>query len=331
MRSALGTAIVVSVGLAFLASGRADTGRGAIGKVPFPSADRLVFSCAGCPGAETGARLFTIRTDGRNVRLLARSSAAYDPRWSPDGSTIAVSRQFEQLWLLGADGSSAHRLTNPAKTTAGAMDTTPSWSPDGSQLVYVRATPPPPSQSGSYSTAIWTIRRDGRSAKKLLSAPSGAGSPDQTNVTSPELSPDGLWLAYDDVSEHLWLAKADGTRPRRLGQPGLQGRAPRWSPDATRLAFLDAEAGSLRILFPRTGRVRTIVANDVAASGGDSSYAWSPDGSWIAVALSHDYACDDPTGTCSDLELWIVSTTDQRRRRIYRSAYGEIYGLDWRR
>jgi Tol biopolymer transport system component len=331
MRGAPVTAIVVSVGLAFLATGRADSNRGTTGKVPFPRADILVFSCGSCPGAETGARLFTIRTDGRDVRLLPRSSAAYDPRWSPDGSTIAISRQLAQLWLLRADGSSARRLTDPTETVAGAMDRSPSWSPDGSRLVYVHSIPPPLDQPGSYPTAIWTIRRDACSPKKLLSAAPGAGSPDTTNVTNPELSPDGRWLAYNDVSERLWLAKSDGSQRRRLGPPELQGRAPRWSPDGTRLAFLDAQAGSLRILVLRTGRVRTIVATDIASSGGDSSYAWSPDGRWLAVALRHNYQCDDPTGPCDDLELWIVSTIDQRRRQIYRSAYGEIYGLDWRK
>jgi hypothetical protein len=62
--------------------------------------------------------------------------------------------------------------------------------------------------------------------------------------------------------------------------------------------------------------------------------AWSPDGRWLTVLRTIDVECvDDPTQErCEQAEVWIVSTTDNRRRRIFTGpqvSWG--YGLDWGR
>ena len=59
----------------------------------------LVFSCAGCPGAETGARLFTIRPDGTRLQILEGSEGVYELRWSPEGRSIAFTRGFRTISL----------------------------------------------------------------------------------------------------------------------------------------------------------------------------------------------------------------------------------------
>ena len=291
-----------------------------------PRTGVLAFTCGGCPGADTASRLFTIRTDGTHLHGVANGVGAYGPRWSPDGRTLAVSRQFQEIWLANADGSNWRRLTKPPAEDRGQADESPSWFPDASHLLFVRGTPPPAGSSGPSTnrTALWTKGVSARAAERVLAAPVSAGPPEATNVVSPDVSRDGRRIAFNDVSERLWVARASGAHPRRLGLPGFPGRDPRWSPDGRRVVFLDAEASALRILDVRTNGVRTLVDGDVT-----DAYAWSPDGRWLAVAVSREYECDDPTSDCYDLEFWIVNAENGRHRQIFRTDYGEIYGLDW--
>jgi dipeptidyl aminopeptidase/acylaminoacyl peptidase len=68
------------------------------------------------------------------VRLLTGAPRQKDwfPRWSPDGRTIAFISQrggWDQVWLIGADGSGLRQLTTH---TNDLTDLT--WSPDGTKL-----------------------------------------------------------------------------------------------------------------------------------------------------------------------------------------------------
>ena len=64
------------------------------------------------------------------------------------------------------------------------------------------------------------------------------------------------------------------------------------------------------------------------------SLALSGDGRWLAVLRTVQAECVDydPTNEhCDQLEVWVVSTTDNRKRRIFTGPQlSEGYGLDWR-
>src|SRR5712675_3228191 len=64
---------------------------------------------------------------------------------------------------------------------------------------------------------------------------------------SPKISPDGRWVAYtvretnwdDNVYEtEIWLANAAGGATRQLTNAKKSSRAPSWSPDGSKLAFI---------------------------------------------------------------------------------------------
>jgi Tol biopolymer transport system component len=58
--------------------------------------------------------------------------------WSPDGEQIAVVRRDlsvargDQIWLMNADGSDAHAITDTPNVLHGTL----SWSPDGKYILY---------------------------------------------------------------------------------------------------------------------------------------------------------------------------------------------------
>lgn len=67
--------------------------------------------------------------------VASEPTGAYDPAWSPDGQWIAYVSRKEggtNLWVMRADGSNKHRLTD------GGTDRGPAWSPDGDQIAFTR-------------------------------------------------------------------------------------------------------------------------------------------------------------------------------------------------
>ena len=110
---------------------------------------------------------------------------------------------------------------------------------------------------------------------------------------SPELSPDGEWVAYtrrardmdaDDLAAvtHLWRVRVDGTGNRQLTRGPQNATAPAWSPDGTIIAFLaargeEADAKTqVHFLYADGGEAWQVTG---ARRVGASSFSFAPDGS----------------------------------------------------
>lgn len=93
---------------------------------------------------------------------------------------------------------------------------------------------------------------------------------------------DGKRIAYvSDQSgeEAIWIRDADGANPKQLTRESY-GRlyAPRWSPDGTRIAFVDSES-RLRVV-PASGGAVAVIADDHGISRRE--HQWSPGGHYLA-------------------------------------------------
>jgi len=146
------------------------------------------------------------------------------------------------------------------------------------------------------------------------------------NVASLAWSPDGQWLAYlagtaPDGAGALWIMRADGRAARQVQGLPTPVRAFAWSPRANTLAVLpqwDARRpNGLWIVPAHAG-----VPRNVAPNGGVGSFAWTPDGSRLAVQGA------DPRRRGVDL-LEVVSLTGGRQRVIARTpiVHGQDTGL----
>ena len=136
-------------------------------------------------------------------------------------------------------------------------------------------------------------------------------------VTDPQLSPDGAWVAYtvatsdtveDKRDADVWMSSWDGKRSVRLTRTRKREHTPRWSPDGRYLAFLSSrddarEVEQLWLLDRRGGEAERLTD----LPGGISDYAWSPDGTRIALIASDP----DP-----DLPPPAQDTTTRRPRPI---------------
>lgn len=107
------------------------------------------------------------------------------------------------------------------------------------------------------------------------------------DVSDPQVSPDGQWVAYvvtvndraaDEARSTIWMVSWDGKQ--RLALTGATGgnSKPRWSPDGRFLGFLAAPSASdtpqIMLLDRRGGEAHQLTS----AGGAVGDYAWSPDG-----------------------------------------------------
>ncbi len=106
----------------------------------------------------------------------------------------------------------------------------PSWAPDGSLIVQG----PPTRNNG-----IYQIDKDFTSITRI--------DPNLTNVSLPNVSPDGTKIAFLRDAE-LWTMGIDGSNPTQLKTDLYQLSAPTWSPDSKHIAV--TSKGTIYIVDP---------------------------------------------------------------------------------
>ena len=203
------------------------------------------------------------------------------PRWSPDGQSIAFSRQTgmggHNLYLMDADGKNVRPLTESELSIRG-LD----WTPDGRHVVYASYQsgtyglhkvaagdgsvswvpvhgeriyyPSVADQTGAlvyeeltYEKDVWELNLAADST-----APDG-GPPSRPLLTSTRwdceayYSPDGEHLVFTSSRSgalELWMSDAEGASPTKLTDFGgaFVGN-PRWHPYGEKVAFFSNVGG----------------------------------------------------------------------------------------
>ena len=129
-----------------------------------PDARRLVFQRIDRTVTPEQGVLFSVAVNGTDLRQMTPSALdVNDPDWSPDGALIAFQSPAEanqggaqDIYTIKPDGTSLTQLTAGLSSHKGFEGTFhPSWSPDGTQLVFSHS----PSTAGAAD--LYEMDRDG--------------------------------------------------------------------------------------------------------------------------------------------------------------------------
>jgi TolB protein len=176
------------------------------------------------------------------------------------------------------DGSRTRRLTRSPRN-----DARPSWSPDGSRIVFDR---------GAWGD-LYTIGVAGRGLRRLTSDPA--------QETDPAWSPDGRWIAYvrrerGTRVHEIWLVRPDGSQAHALTRLGVASYSPAWSPDGRRVVFASNLAAYTWGIYA-VARDGTRLERLIQPVGeGSFEPAWSPDGTRLAFARAGAVVVSDAAG-----------------------------------
>lgn len=172
-----------------------------------------------------------------------------------------------ELVLMNPDGSGQVSITTNA-----VLDQDPSWSPDGSKLVFGSGVSP--------GIGVFVVNADGSGLTKLA----GSSGHDDSD---PAWSPDGGRIAFTsnrDGNNEIYVMNADGSGQTRLTSDPGSDMHPTWSPDGAKIAFSSLRQKVRGIwVMNANGSAQVEVT---AADAGGTHPAWSPDGSKIAFARS---------------------------------------------
>lgn len=160
---------------------------------------------------------------------------------------------LDRLYTINADGSNLKPL--------GILgDSDPSWSADGSKIVF--------SNTGD----LYFMDEDGSSRVMFANG-----------YIYPTWSPDGSQIAFSRVSDaySVWVTNTDGSNPHAIGSgPGSMLNKPSWSPDGKKIAFVNS-GDNIAIVT-----TDSINMYPITSTNDNSDPTWSPDGKKIAFARS---------------------------------------------
>ena len=177
-----------------------------------------------------------------------------------------------QIYMGNVDGTDLVQITS---IDTGACQ--PSWSPDGTKLVFIspclhRVDSPKDSYT---DTSLFMINADGTGLKQLMNIP-GAD-------LEPAWSPDGKRIAFAslrDGNKQIYLFDVDTQSVIRLTQPdvNIENSQPAWSPDGKQIAYLVKRLGTYQVwVMNDTGQENVQLVRS-GQSLWDYGPAWSADG-----------------------------------------------------
>jgi Tol biopolymer transport system component len=169
-------------------------------------------------------------------RLTNNATNDFQPSFSPDGSRIAFITDRHgtlayEVYAMNADGTGQTRLTHDG---AELPSTGPTFSPDGSQIVF----------SKGYD--VWVMDADGSNQTQLTEDPE--------EDTAPSFSPDGSKVVFmsarngfDTNFYDIYVMDADGTNETPLTAGVDNDLYPVYSPDGSWITFTRSSSGSSEV------------------------------------------------------------------------------------
>jgi Tol biopolymer transport system component len=208
-----------------------------------PDGSRLAFYfCCN----QAGNAIYVADVDGTDVHVVTPDGVnAYGAQWSPDGRSLVFQEHVGNLFVIDIGSGEMQQVArvNQASVESGWWFMAPAFAPDGRTILFHQL---------NGTTNEWD----------LWSVPVRGGEPTvvRHNAGYGSYAPNGQTLVYLsplDAADggSLWVTDTTGGTPRRLATGG-HIEWPRWSPDGTRIAYVqDANIYVVDITTERTTKV----------------------------------------------------------------------------
>jgi len=272
-----------------------------------------------------------VRTDGKEPphKLGNVGRKAYRPAWSHDDGTIRFD-QDNDIWEIPSDGSKSK--TPLADGNSSSLRCCGRWTPDGKLYLFIAGDPARwggqiwalDGRKGGFwkprtepvqltnSTLRWKTPIASKDGKTVFAVGMDEqGKLSRLNPQTKQLEPflkgisaesvtfskDRKSVAYVKFPQGtLWKASADGTNEVPLTYPPIHPEVARWSPDGSKIAFVDVSTPVNEIYFMPSdgGTPQRILPNDNKQERGPN---WSQDSEQIL------FASGDPRDPNSDLRI----------------------------
>lgn len=218
----------------------------------------------------------------------------------------------EQIVAMNVDGTDQVQVTNN-----NTLNLSPTWSPDGTELVFT-------SYKKYFPELYLSVAKKNKwSRPKRLTfnntmnitpafSPDGetialsssmAGDPDLHLISrkgqkvrqltktfgidiSPTWSPDGRLLAFSSERAgnlHIFVTDLNGGKTKRLTFTGYQNDTPEWSPRGDKIVFVKRAGGGFNIFLMNADGTQS---QQLTTAGNNENPSFSPDGRYIAFSSS---------------------------------------------
>jgi Tol biopolymer transport system component len=265
-----------------------------VGSLQFAGRSRALVYTSYCPSPYTN--LYSVAPDGSGLQQITTGGSFAQLALSPDGTRIAYSYR-SAIWIRNSTGAQV-ALTTPNNFCAAskgiAPDVSPSWSPDGTTILFERAGCPAEPDS-------------------LYTVPASGGASHDLGIAgqSPTWGPSKIaYITQADITKPggaIWTANPDGTNPVQIATDGSN---PAWSADG-RLAYLTGTNNTTVVV----GSTQTALPFTKV-----NSLAWSPDGTRFAVT-----ARTTPTGPD---DVYTINTDGSNPTQLTHNY--EALAVSWR-
>ena len=165
------------------------------------------------------------------LQLTHTPAREQDLAWSPDSTKLAFCSDRngnQDLFIMKSTDpkqkrlcSSRHRRTTPLVTT-GAEEYAPVWSPDGTEVAYLKG-----------RGDLWVVDRNGKNARQLAEGPF---------IRDVGWAPDGSWLVFSKTCPNwqsdIFIVSSDGRQLHNITKNPAWDYNPCVSKDGKKIVFL---------------------------------------------------------------------------------------------